>query len=68
MEITEKCRCRPASPPKPHAVVGPSAPKEEIQAHLSVDVMNVEGNNYLHCVDRVSGWSEVGLLRSRALQ
>lgn len=62
-----KFQCRLVFPPEPHPVVGTTPPSEDIQAHLSIDVIHLGGANYLNCVDRASGWSEVGTLRSRIL-
>lgn len=66
-DVVKKCRCRLAFPPESHAVVGPTPPSEDIQVHLSIDVISLEGVNYIHCVDRVSGWSEIGALSRRGL-
>lgn len=55
-------KCRLSFPPTSHAVVGTSPPVDDAQNHLSIDVIHIEGTNFIHCVDRMTGWSEVGLL------
>lgn len=61
------CKCRLAFPPTPHAVASSTPPGTEVQCHLSVDVINLEGHNFLHCLDRASGWSEIGMLSRKDL-
>lgn len=61
------CKCRLAFPPTPHAVASATPLSEDVQAHLAVDVICLRGNRFLHCIDRVTGWSEVGLLCRRDL-
>ena len=54
-DAIKSCKCKLAFPPQPHPVAGPSSPANEAQTHLSIDVISIEGINYLHCVDRVTG-------------
>lgn len=66
-EALSSCWCQLAFHPLPHPVVGATPPSVEVQAHLAVDVITIEGQRFLHCVDRVTGWSEVCVISSRDL-
>lgn len=65
--VISSCKCRLAFPPEPHAVASTSPPGNEIQRHLAVDVIHLGDQNFLHCIDRITGWSELGILSTRQL-
>ena len=66
--IINSCKCQLASPPAPHAVIGLEPPPNEPQSHLSIDIIQLSGINFLHSLDRATGWSEIGRLSRRDLR
>lgn len=66
-EVLQSCPCRLGRGLDPHPVVGTSLPSFERQAYLSLDIMVLEGDRFLHCVDHCTGWSELARLCNRTL-
>eukprot|EP00171_Calliarthron_tuberculosum_P001417 IDg1417t1 len=62
------CECKIAHPPKPHAVASVNPPNRRKHEDVAVDIINLEGFNFLHIVDKCTGWSEIGNLRRRDLK
>lgn len=67
-DLLSSCKCHLAFPPKNHPIASINPPKTEKQSHVLVDILNLEGFNFLHVVDRATGWSELGLLRRKLLK
>lgn len=64
-KVVNSFKCRLSFPSTPHPVLGSSPPVSEAQTHLSIDVVHLEGLNFLHFVDSRTGWSKAGLLALR---
>lgn len=65
--VGNACKYKLSFPPTPHAVASTSPIPEEVQMNLAIDVIYLGGQLFLHCIDRVTGWSEAGLLCIRDL-
>lgn len=65
--VISGCCCQLAFPQTLHPAVIASPPGIEAQAFLTIDVILLHENNLLHCLDRVTGWSEAGALHNREL-
>lgn len=66
-EVIQACGCRIAMPPKPHTKVGRRPPTAEPQKRISIDVIHLGGNNYLHVVDECTSWSEAGRISRKSM-
>lgn len=51
----------------PHPVASVAPTDEDIYCHLVFDVITLDGEGFLNCIDRSTGWSEVGVLNRRDL-
>lgn len=65
--MVDSCKFHFEFPPTTHPVVRKSTPAEEIQENLAIDVIHIHENCFLHCIDRVPGWSVVGFVNGRML-
>lgn len=65
--VVSSCRFQLAFTPVPHPVSSTHPPGEDIQCHVAVDVIALDGERYLHCIGRTTGWSEAGKLNRRDL-
>lgn len=47
--------------------MGPTPSTDDAQTQIEIDNIQLDNANFLHYVDRISGWYEIGLLRRRNL-
>ena len=66
--VVSECPCNLALPPKPHSKISARPPSDRPQERISIDVIHLEGRNYLHAVDESSRWSEAGHICSKAMR
>lgn len=67
-EIIQQCGCQLAFAPKPHVKVGVRPPSTEPQACISIDVIHLEGKNYIHSIDECTTWSEAGCIPNKSME
>lgn len=67
VDTVQSSRCHIATPPTPHPLSSTSPPSPNAHEHLAIDVIDLEGTRFFHCVDRCTGWAELRALRSRHL-
>lgn len=60
--------CQLAKPLPRQPIVSTRPPDYQKQREICIDVIFFEQSPFLHCVDRATGWSEVGFLRHRSLE
>ena len=64
-EVIEDCGCSLASPPSPHPVASITPPSSAKHEKACMDIVFLESTPILHVIDKATGWSETGILRSR---
>lgn len=60
-----ECACRAAFPSTPNAKVAPRPPIMDPQAHVRIDVVNLDFKDFLYIVDECTSWSEAVCLPRR---
>lgn len=65
--VLETCGFILIKPPKTHPKVAVLPPSAQTMIGISIDVMCLEGNNFLHSVDECSTWSKAGRIPSKTL-
>lgn len=63
--IIMDCGCLLGDPLTPHPKVATRPPTDRPQALISIDVIKLEGNNFLHSVDECTSWSEATHIASK---
>lgn len=66
-DIVHSCKCQLSFCTPLHPVSSVRVLSDEEKIHLQIDVTSIGGNRFMHSVDRVTDWSEVGFLCRREL-
>lgn len=62
---TTDCSCVLAAPPPLRPVYATISTRKRNQTYLSIDVVYINNASFLHVIDALTKWSELGVLQTR---
>lgn len=66
--VLDNFPCVLQEPPAPRPVISSNPPNLAHPGEVSVDIITLAGHFYLHVIDRLTRWSELGYLSSKRLE